>query len=124
VVGLGVKLARPLQGFITVFLIIASTGEPLDCVDLVVVVARSLTPEMVIVVTAPIPPFSVVMIIIAPRVAVVEMSAVVSGIISLRRLLALLGSSDVFSDKLFCVIGVGIIFCYSEELSDHAQPLA
>jgi hypothetical protein len=106
------------------FLTIASTGEPLDCVDLVVVVARSLTPEMVIVVTAPIPPFSVVMIIIAPRVAVVEMSAVVSGIISLRRLLALLGSSDVFSDKLFCVIGVGIIFCYSEELSDHAQPLA
>ena len=44
VVGLGMKLAWPLQSFIVVLLIILSTSEPLDCVDLVVIVARSFTP--------------------------------------------------------------------------------
>jgi hypothetical protein len=124
VVGIRVKLARPLQGFIVVFLIIASTGEPLDCVDFMVVVTRSFTPEIVTVVVAPIPPFSVVMIIVAPKVAVVKTFAVVLGVISSRRLLVLLGSFDIFSDELFYVIDVGIIFGRADELSDRARPLA
>jgi len=124
VVGLRMKLAWPLQGFIVVFLIIASTGELLDCVDFVVIVVRSFTPKIIIVVAAPIPPFSMVAIIIAPKAAVVEMSTVVSGVISLWRLLVLLGSSNVFSDELFCVVGIGIIFGRGEELNNRARPLA
>ena len=88
-----------------------------------VVVARLFTPEIVMVVKAPIPPFSVVAIIVAPRVAVVETSAVVSGVVSSRRLLVLLSSSDVFSDKFFCVVGVSIIFSRGEEFGDRARPL-
>jgi hypothetical protein len=124
VVGLRMKLAWPLQGFIVVFLIIASTGKLLDCVDFVVIVVRSFTPKIIIVVAAPIPPFSMVAIIIAPKAAVVEMSTVVSGVISLWRLLVLLGSSNVFSDELFCVVGIGIIFGRGEELNNRARALA
>ena len=75
----------------------------LDCVDFEVVVARSFTPEIVTVVAAPITPFLVVAIIVAPKAAIVETSAVVLGVISSRRLLVLLGSSNVFSDELFYV---------------------
>ena len=108
VVGLGIKLARPIQGFIVVFLIITSTGKPLDCVDFVVIVTRSFCPKIIIVVTTPIPPFSVATIIVAPKVAVVETSVVVSGVVSLRRLLVLLGPSDVFSNELFCVVQTNV----------------
>jgi len=124
VVGLGVKLAQPVQGFIVVFLTITSTSEPLDRVDLMVIVVRSFIPQVIMVVAAPGPPFSVVTVIVTPRVVVVETFAVVSGIVSPRRLLVLLGFSDILSDKLFYVIGVGIIFGHGEELSDCAQPLA
>jgi len=89
-----------------------------------VVVARLFTPKVVMVVATSVPPFSVVAIIDAPRVAVVETSTVVSGTISSRRMLVLLSSSDVFSDKLFYVIGVGIIFSRGEELGDLARSLA
>jgi hypothetical protein len=121
-VGPRVKLSRPLQGFIVV-LIITSTDETLDRVDFVIIVARSFTPEIITVVVTPIPPFSVVASIIAPKVAVVKTSAVVSGIVSSRRLLILLGYSDIFSDEFFCVVGVGIIFGRGEELGDYAWPL-
>ena len=56
VVGLGMKLAWPLQRFVVVFLIITSLGKPFDCVDFVVVVMRSFTSEIDTVVTAPVPP--------------------------------------------------------------------
>ena len=89
-----------------------------DCVHLVIVVARSFAPEIIAVVAAPIPPFSVV---VAPKASVVEMSAVV---VLSGRLLVLLGSPNVFSDELFCVIGVGVILGRGEDFSDRGRPLA
>ena len=113
-----------MWNYVVVFLIITPTSETLDCVDFVVVVTRSFTLEVVMVVAAPVPPFSVVAIIIAPKPSVVETSAVVSVIVPSSRLLVLLGSSDVFSDELFCVIGVGIILSHGKEFGDHARPFA
>jgi len=88
------------------------------------VVARLFTPKIVTVITAPIPTFLVVAIIVALKVAVVETSAIVSGVISSRRLLVLLGSFDIFSDELFYVVGIGIIFGRGKQLSNRARPLA
>ena len=124
VVGLRVKLAWPLQGFVVVFLIITPTSEMLDCVDFMVVVTRSFTLEIVMVVATPVPPFSVVAIIVAPKAADVETFAVVSVVVPSRRLLVLLGSSDVFPNELFCVINIGVIFGRGEELGDLGWPLA
>jgi hypothetical protein len=100
------------------FLIISSTSGTLDCIHLVVVVASSFAPEDIEVVVAPVPPFSIV---VAPKASVVKMSAVV---VPLRRVLVLLGSPDVFSDKLFCVISVGIILGHGEEFGNCGRPLA
>ena len=113
-----------MWNYVVVFLIITPTSETLDCVDFVVVVTRSFTLEVVMVVAAPVPPFSVVAIIIAPKPTVIETSAVVSVIVPSSRLLVLLGSFDVFPDELFCVIGIGVIFGRGEELSDRGWPLA
>jgi len=92
VVILEMKLAWPLQGLVVIFLIVSSSIGTLDCVHLVIVVARSLASEVIAVVAAPIPPFSVVAVIATPRVSVVETPTAVfpSG--------RLLGSSDVHSD--------------------------
>ena len=124
VVGLGMKLAWPLQSFIVVLQIIASTSEPLNCVDFFVVVTRSFTPEIIMVVAAPVPPFSVITVVGVPKAAVVETSVVVSGVVPLRRLFVLLGSSDVFSHEFFCVVGIGVIFGRGGELSNCAWHLA
>ena len=121
VVGLRMKLAWPFQGFVVIFLIISSTSEALDCVDLVVVVARSFACDFIMVVTAPVPPFSVVAVVVAPKASVVKTSAVV---VPSGKLLVLLGSSDVFSDELFCIIVIGIILGRGEEFGDCARPLA
>ena len=118
------KLAWPLQSFIVVLLIIASTSKPLDCVDFMVVVTRSFTPEIITVVAAPVPPFSVVSVVSAPKAAVVESSAIVSGVVPLRRLLVLLDSFDICSDEFFCVVGIGVVFGCGEELGNRAWPLA
>ena len=118
VVRFGMKLARPFQGFAVIFLIISSTGGTLDCIHLMVVVARSFAPEVIAVVAAPIPPFSVV---VAPKASVVETSAVV---VLSGRLLVLLGSPDVFYDELLCVIGVSVILGRGEEFGDRGRPLA
>ena len=101
-----------------------STSKLLDCVDFMVVVTRSFTPEIITVVVAPVPPFSMVTVIGALKAMVIETSAVVSGVVPSRRLFVLLGSSDVFSDEFFYVIGIGIIFGRDEELSNRAWPLA
>ena len=122
VVGLGMKLAWLLQGFVVLFLIITSTSEPLDYVDFMVIVTRSFTLEIIMVVMTPVPPFSMVAIVVMPKAAVVETSAVVSVVVSSRRLLVLLGSSDIFPDELFCIVSIGIIFGRSEELGDRGQP--
>ena len=93
----------------------------LDCVHLVIVVARSLASEVIAVVATPIPPFSVVAVVATPKASVVETSVVV---VPSGRLLVLLGSSDVFSDELFCVVDVGIILGRGEEFGDRGRPLA
>ena len=79
----------------------------LDCIHLVVVVTRSFAPEVITVVVAPVPPFSV---IVALKASVVETSTVVVLSVSL---LVLLGSPDIFSDELLCIIAVGVILCCS-----------
>jgi len=119
VVRLGMKLAWPFQLFIVIFLIVSSTSETLDYVDLVVAVARSFASEIVTVIAAHVPPFSVVAVVAASEASVIETSAVV---IPSGKLLVLLGSSNVFSDELFYVIGV-ILGC-GEEFGDRACPLA
>ena len=95
------------------------TSETLDCVDLELVVARLFASEIITVVTTPIPPLSVVAIVVAPKASNVETSAVV---IPSGKLLILLGSSDVISDELFCVVGVGVVLGRGEEFGDHARP--
>jgi len=118
VVRLGIKLARSFQGLVVIFLIVSSSIGMLHCVHLVIIVMRSLASEVIAVVAVPIPPFSKVTVITTPRVSVVETSTVVvpSG--------RVLGSSDVLSDELFCIVGVGEIFGRGEEFGDHGRPLA
>jgi len=84
----------------------------------VIVVARSLASEVIAVVTAPIPPFSVVVVVAAPRVSVVETPTVVipSG--------RLLGPSDVFSNEFLYVVGIGVIFGHGEEFNDCGRHFA
>ena len=118
VVRLGMKLAWSFQGLVVVFLIVSSPVGALDCVHLVIIVTRSLASEVIVVVTTPIPSFSVVAVIAAPRVSVVETSTAVV----LSR--GLLDSSDVVSDEPFCVVGVSVIFGRGEEFSDCGRPLA
>jgi len=84
VVGFGMKLAWPFKGFIVVLLIITSTSKLFDCVDFLIIVVGSFTPEIITVVTTLVPPFSVVAVIGAPKAAFVKTSTVVSGVIPSR----------------------------------------
>ena len=63
-----------------------------------VVFARPLAPEVITVVTVPIPSFMSVPIVIVTMVAVVDPPTVVAIIISLRNEVGLLISSHLFSD--------------------------
>jgi hypothetical protein len=112
------ELARSFQRHVIVFLIISSPVGTLDSVYLVIVVARSFASEVITVVAMPIPSFLVVAIIATMRVAVVEAS---TAVVSSRKAL---GSSNVFSDELFCVVGVGVILGCGEKFGDCGQPLA
>jgi len=118
VIGLGMKLAWPFHRLVVVFLVVSSPIGALDCVHLMVVVTRSLAPEIVAVVTSPVPTFSVVAVVATARVPVVEASTTV---VSPRRLV---GAPRVFLDDLFCVIGVGAVFCRGEELGNRGWPFA
>jgi len=118
VVKLGMKLARSFQGLVVVFLIASSSVGTLDCVHLVIVVTRSLASKVIAVVAMPIPSFSVVAVVASLRIAIIETS---TAIVPSGRLL---DSSDVFSDELFCVVGVGVVFGCGEEFSDCGRPLA
>jgi len=106
VVRLGIELARSFQRLVVVFLVISPSIGALDCVHLVVVVTRSLASEIVTVVAMPVPPFSVVAVVAAAKIPVVEtpMTVVSSG--------RLVGSSHILSDEFFCVIGVGVVFSH------------
>jgi len=116
VVGLRMELALSFQYLVIVFLVISPSVGTLDCVHLVVVVTRSLASEIVTVVATPVPPFSVVAVVAVARIPVVEASTT---IVSSGRLV---GSSHIFSDEFFCVIGVGVVFGRGKELSDRGWP--
>ena len=118
VVGLGMELAQSFQRLVIVFLVVSPSIGTLDCVHLVIVVARSLASEIVAIVTTPVPPFSVVAVVAAVGILVVETPAAV---VSSGRLL---GSSYILSDELFCFIGVGVVFGRGEELGDRGRPFA
>jgi len=111
-------LARSLQRLVVVLLVIPPSVGALDRIHLVVVIARALASEIVAVVTAPVPALSVVPVIGAVMVSVVEAAAT---IVTPRRLV---GTSGVISDEFFCVIGVGIIFGCGEELCHRCWPFA
>jgi len=116
VVGLGMELARSFQCLIVVFLVVPLSIGTLECVHLVIVVARSLASEIVTIVTTPVPPFSVVAVVAAAGILVVETP---TAVVSLGRLL---GSSYIFWDELFYVVGVGVVFGRGEELGDRGRP--
>ena len=117
------ELAWSFQGFVVVLLIVATTSESFDCVDLTVIVTGSFTPEFITVAAAPVPPFSEVPIIIAVGIVTVKQPTIVTIIILLGRLVVLLASSDIFSNQFLHVICIDVIFGSSEELGDRARPL-
>jgi len=117
-VGLGMELAQSFLHLVVVFLVVPSSIGTLDCVYLVIVVTRSLAPEVVTIVTAPVPPFSVVAIVAAARIPDVKapMAVISSG--------RLLGSPYVFLDELLCVVGVGVVLGCGEKFGDRGRPLS
>jgi len=117
-VGHGMELAWSFQRLVIVFLVVPQSIGMLDCVHLVIVVARSLVSEIITVVATPIPPFSVVAVVAAAGISVIKMT---TAVVSSGRLL---GSSHVFVDELFCVIGIGVIFGRGIEFSDRGRPFA
>jgi len=90
----------------------------LDCVHLVVIVTRSLASEIIVVVVSPVPTFSVVAVVTATGVPVVEASTTV---ISSWRLV---GVSRIFSDEFFCVVGISVVFGRGEEFGDRGWSFA
>jgi len=112
------ELAWSFQHLVVVFLVVSPSIGTLDCVHLVVVVARSLACEIIAIVTTPVPPFSVVAVVTAAGIPVVETptAVVASG--------RLLSSSYIFADELFCVVGISVVFGRGEEPSDHGRPFA
>jgi len=81
-------------------------------------VARALAPEIIAIVMPPIPTFSVIVIVGATMVPVVQTATTV---VSSRRLV---GTSRIVPDELFCIIGIGVIFGRGKELSYHHRPFA
>jgi len=117
-IGLGLELARSFQRLVVIFLVVLPPIRALDRVHLVVMVARVLAPEVIAVVTPPVPTFSMVTVVSATMVPVVKASATV---VSSRRLV---GASRVLSDELFCIVGVSVVFCRGEELGHCGRPFA
>jgi hypothetical protein len=111
VVGLGMELAWSFQRFVVVFLVVSPSIGTLACVYLVIIVVRSLASEIVTIITMPVPPFSVVVVIATAGIPVVETP---TAIISSGRLL---GSSYVFSDEFFCVVGIGVVLAVARSLA-------
>jgi len=110
------ELARSFQRLVVIFLVVSPPIRALDRVYLVVMVARALAPEVIAVVTPPVPTFSMVAVVSATMVPVVKMSATV---VSLRRLV---GASLILSDEIFCVVGIIVVFCRGEELGHRGRP--
>jgi len=117
-VGLGTELAWSFQRLVVVFLVVPPFIGTLDCVYLVIIVARSLASEIVTIITVPVPPFSVVAVVASAGISDVEMP---TGVVSSGRLL---GSSYVFSDELFFVVGIGVVLGCGEKFGDRGRPFA
>jgi len=115
VIGLGVELARSLQRLVVIFLVVSPPIGALDRIHLVVVVKR---PEVIAIVTPPIPTFSMVAVVWATMVPIVKTTTTV---VPSRRLV---GTSHILSDELFCVIGISVVFCRGKELSHRGRPFA
>jgi len=116
--GLGMELARSFQRLVVVFLVVSLSIGMLDCIYLMIVVARLLASEIVTIITTPIPPFSEVAVVATAGIPVVETP---TAVVSSGRLL---DSSYIFSDEFFCVVGVAIILGCGEELGDYGRPFA
>ena len=74
---LWVQLAWSLQRFVVVFLVVPPPVGALDCVSFVVVVAGTLSSEIVTIVTPPVPAFPVITVVGAAVVPVVETTATI-----------------------------------------------
>jgi len=118
VIILGVELAWSLQCLVVIFLVVPSPVGALDRIHLVVVDARALAPEVITIVTPPIPVFSVVAVIGATMVPVVKTTTT---LIPSRRLV---GTSRIVSDVFFRVISIGVIFGRGKEFSHRGRPFA
>jgi len=118
VIGLGVELAWSLQCLVVIFLVVPPPNGALDRIHLMIVAARALAPEIITIVTPPIPTLSVVVVVGAMMVPVVKTTTTV---VPSR---GLVGSSRIFSDELFYVISVGVVFCCGEELGHRGRPFA
>ena len=99
-------------------MIVPSPIRTLDCVHLVVVVTRSLASEIVAVVAAPVPTFSVVAVVAVARIPVFKASM---AIIPPGRLV---GSSRILPDEFFSVVGISVVFGRGEELGNRGRPFA
>jgi len=112
------QLTWSLQRLVVVFLVVPPPNGTLDGIHPVVVVSRALASEVITIVTPPIPTFSVVVVVVVTMVLVDEMTTTV---VSSR---GLVGTSRIVPDELFCIVGVGIIFCHGKELGHRRWPFA
>jgi hypothetical protein len=86
VIGLGMDLARTLQSFVVILLIVMATSRFLDRVDLMVVFAGTLASVITTIIGPPIMIISAVVIVVAPVVTfVVVVPTMVIGFIILAR---------------------------------------
>jgi len=92
------QLARAIHSLVVVILVVAATSEPLDRIDLMVVLVGPLTLEVITVVAAPIPSFPPFSVVVAMRIAIVESPMAVAVVVSSTGVVGLLASSDVLSD--------------------------
>ena len=95
-------MAQSFERLVIVFLVVSPSIGTLDCVHLVIVVARSLASEIVTIVTTPVPPLSVVAVVATARIPVVKTP---TAVVARGKLL---GLSYIFADELFCVVGIGV----------------
>ena len=109
------ELAWSFQCLVVILPVVSPPIGALDHVHLVVMVARALAPEVIAVVTLPVPTFSMVTVVSATMVPIVKMSTTV---VSSRRLV---GASRIVSDELFCVVGVSVVFSRGDELGHRGR---
>ena len=123
VVGSRMQLTRALQGFVVIFLLITATSRSFDHVDFMVIFMRPLAPEVIAMVVTPVLAFSVVSIVVAAMVAVIDPPTVVMVVIASWRVIGLLSSCHVFLDQLLGIVSIGVVLGSGEKLGDRGRPL-